>query len=331
MAAVARTPGKLVALGEYAVLDGAEALVLAVDRYCEAAVERSTDEECRLEIRAGDTRTLRFAPGQASGVPLVDLVTGAPAAPAWRGRIDSSAFYAGGRKLGLGSSAAALCAWAGAWRAYETTVGGRTQPPLTLERLIDLHQRFQGGGSGLDVAASLHGGALTFAAKRDGSVRVGSVRLPNGVGFAGIFAGQSASTPELIARYAAWKQGRPAEAADRIRALAAIAAAGCAAAREDDARRFLDAIDAYGAALAELGTAIGADIVTADHRAIGVEARKYGVAYKVSGAGGGDLGIAFAADVGALDAFCAALTERNFLTIGLRLAEHGLVIEEREQ
>jgi phosphomevalonate kinase len=30
----ARAPGKVVVLGEYAVLDGAPALVLAVDRYC---------------------------------------------------------------------------------------------------------------------------------------------------------------------------------------------------------------------------------------------------------------------------------------------------------
>ena len=38
MAIVARAPGKLVALGEYAVLEGAPAIVLAVDRYCEATL-----------------------------------------------------------------------------------------------------------------------------------------------------------------------------------------------------------------------------------------------------------------------------------------------------
>ena len=37
----ARAPGKLVALGEYAVLDGAPAVVLALDRYAEVAIADS--------------------------------------------------------------------------------------------------------------------------------------------------------------------------------------------------------------------------------------------------------------------------------------------------
>ena len=66
----------------------------------------------------------------------------------------------------------------------------------------------------------------------------------------------------------------------------------------DDAAGWLEAIAAYGRGLQELGVAIGADIVTAEHREIGEDARRHGVAYKVSGAGGGDLGLACAADVG---------------------------------
>ena len=38
---VARAPGKLVALGEYVVLDGAPAVVLAIDRYAEASIDAS--------------------------------------------------------------------------------------------------------------------------------------------------------------------------------------------------------------------------------------------------------------------------------------------------
>ena len=68
--------------------------------------------------------------------------------------------------------------------------------------------------------------------------------------------------------------------------------------RADDAAAWLEAFAAYGRGLQELGEAIGAEIVTAEHREIGEEARRYGVAYKVSGAGGGDLGLACAADYG---------------------------------
>ena len=51
----ARAPGKLVALGEYAVLDGAPAVVLALDRYAEVSIEPSDDGACRLVTRSAAT------------------------------------------------------------------------------------------------------------------------------------------------------------------------------------------------------------------------------------------------------------------------------------
>jgi phosphomevalonate kinase len=196
--------------------------------------------------------------------------------------------------------------------------------------LISLHRRFQGGsGSGLDVAASLLGGAIVFRLEPLGVPHVGSVRLPNSVGFAGIFAGRSASTPELLARYRAWGADRPKQAAEEQRRLRSIAEAGCAAVRGDDADAFLRAITDYGRGLQSLGVAIGAQIVTAEHRHIGEQAERHGVAYKVSGAGGGDLGIAFATDLQALDAFKKSVSSNSFRVVDFCLAERGLVVEER--
>src|SRR5690606_9774038 len=108
-----------------------------------------------------------------------------------------------------------------------------------------------------------------------------------------------------------------------------IAAAGCAAVRAGDGPGFVDAVVEYGVGLQDLGGAIGADIVTAEHRRIGAHAREYGVAYKVSGAGGGDLGIALATDAGALDAFKRFMDEQGFGVVNLKVAEEGLVLEER--
>jgi len=327
---VARAPGKLVALGEYAVLEGAPAVVLAVNRYVEATIAASPDRMCRLAVRAAEVTEVRFAPGASSGVELVDLVAAAADPPlAWHASIDSSALYAGATKLGLGSSAAALTAWAGAFAAFAKGQG-RTLPELTLAGLIDLHRAFQGGrGSGLDVAASLQGGAIAFTLGRDGMPQVGSVRVPNGVGFAGIFPGRSASTPEFLARYRAWQRERPAEAAAMLGRLRGLAEAGVAALRADDAAAWLEAFVGYGRGLEDLGEAFGAEIVTAEHRQIGEEARRFGVAYKVSGAGGGDLGLACAADFGALAAFTKSVGNRGFRVINVSLAEHGLVVQER--
>jgi phosphomevalonate kinase len=330
VAIAARAPGKLVALGEYAVLEGAPALVLAVDRYASAEISPSEDGACHLRTSFPRALERAFEPGQASGSELVDLVVAPhPVATAWRGALDSSAFYDGSTKLGIGSSAAALCAWAGAWAAYARGAGLPVPPP-TLDALIALHRRFQGGkGSGIDVAASFCGGALEFALGPAGSARVGSVRLPNSVGFAGIFAGRSASTPELVAHYRAWRGSRPAEAAAIHRRLSATAEAGCTAARGNAAGAFVEAIAEYGRGLQDLGVAIGADIVTAEHREIGETALRHGVAYKVSGAGGGDLGLACALDAQALEAFKTSVGSRGFRVIDFGLAESGLLVDER--
>ena len=327
---VARAPGKLVALGEYAVLDGGPAVVLAVDRFVEVELAPNAAGICRLTTRSAETAERAFAPRESSGAGLVDLVAAAvtPALP-WTATIDSRALFAGREKLGLGSSAAVLCAWAGAFAAYARAQGRAVADP-SLVGLIDLHRAFQGGrGSGLDVAASYLGGAVRFSLDAAGVPQVGSVRLPNGVGFAGIFAGRSASTPELVAHYRAWRRNRPAEGAALLRRLTGIAEAGCAAARGDDAAAWIEAFTAYGRGLADLGEAIGVEIVTAEHRQIGDEAGRLGVAYKVSGAGGGDLGLACATEPQALAAFTKRITDRGFRVINVSLAEHGLVVQQR--
>ena len=282
-------------------------------------------------MRAPDAVERRFVPGAASGAPLVDLVTATVEPPlAWSASIDSQAFFSTSTKLGLGSSGAVLCAWSAAFRAFARSAG-RAAPELGVAALIELHRRFQGGtGSGLDVAASYTGGAISFSLAGSGLPQIGSVRLPNSVGFAGIFAGRSASTPGLVARYRAWCRDRPREAAVLKRRLTAPAEAGVEALRANDAAAWLEAFAAYGLGLEELGEAIGVEIVTAEHREIGEEARRHGVAYKVSGAGGGDLGLACAADPQALEAFRKSIGDRGFRVINVSLAEHGLLVAQRD-
>lgn len=323
----AEAPGKLALLGEYAVLWGAPALVLAVDRRCRAEIGASPDETCRLETRSPAARRVEAAVAGPCGIPLVDLVLESwppsPEAGAWNGLLDSSAFYFGDAKLGLGSSAAALVAFAAAWTARL----GLPRPPL--ERLVELHRRFQNGaGSGLDVATAVTGGVIEFRLDSNSLPLVGSVRMPNSVGFASIFAGRSASTPDFVARYRAWRNERPREAEERQRMMESIAEAGCAAVREGDGRELLRAVDRYGEELDRLGRAMDADVVTAEHRAIRELARRFGLAYKVSGAGGGDLGLAVGENPEALAAFARTADENGYMAANLHLDEKGLVVEE---
>ncbi|MFO7287524.1 MAG: hypothetical protein C0P79_011770 [Gammaproteobacteria bacterium] len=324
----ARAPGKAVVLGEYAVLHGAPALVVAVDRRATVTIAPSGKPVNVVETRASEVRVFEASPGRETGVALVDLVVGERPRDRepWHATLDSTAFFQGARKLGLGSSAAVLTAFACAWAAW-------TQAPRpSREALIALHRRFQGGsGSGLDIAASLAGGAIVYRLDGADVPHVSSVQLPNGVGFAGVFAGRSASTPDLLARYYSWRAEKPEEAAARQRALRQISQLGCAAAERGESEDFLRAIDQYGRELDALGRAIGADIVTAEHRALAETARRFGVIYKVSGAGGGDLGLGLATDSEALAAFKTAAAEQGFPVVDLGLDRCGLIIEERAQ
>lgn len=327
----ARAPGKLVVLGEYAVLDGAPALVMAVNRHCRATIGPAVGEACRLRARAADTATFEFPPGRASGSALVDALLGAwPfARGAWDASLDSTEFHAGGVKLGLGSSAAALVAFAGVYAAY-LRADGQPTPDLTPSDLIDAHRAFQGGaGSGLDVAAALTGGVIEYRLDEAGMPHIGSVRLPNSVGFAGVFAGHSASTPDFVSQYRRRLTEPPV--AGLRHAMEGVAARGLVAAREDDGQAFLEAVSEYGRCLDALGRAMRADIMTADHRGIEAEAARAGVVYKVSGAGGGDIGLAFADDLDALAAFVSRVVERGFQVLDMTVDEQGLTVEEHAQ
>jgi phosphomevalonate kinase len=112
------------------------------------------------------------------------------------------------------------------------------------------------------------------------------------------------------------------------RTLGGVAAAACDAASLGSCDDFLAAVAEYGVRLEELGLAMRADVVTSEHGRIGIAARKYGVVYKVSGAGGGDLGLAMSAHEDSLSAFTGAVAGMGFEVVDVAIDQQGLVVEE---
>lgn len=268
----ARAPGKLVLSGAYAVLEGATALVAAVDRYVLADSARAPDLV---------TPEVRAAIGDAP-------------AP-W---FDAAALREGGQKLGLGSSAAILVASLGALALEkEPGLGASELAERVFARALAAHAEAQGGGSGIDVAASTYGGVLA-ARRTSGGLALRAVTLPSELRVHVLSLGRAASTPELIGRVRALRERDPTLHTACLAAQAAASEAAVDAVDAGDAPAFVRALRAQTAALTRLGEAAGAPIVTSELRELEALAEQAGAALLPSGAGGGDvaLWVSLAAD-----------------------------------
>jgi phosphomevalonate kinase len=255
-------PGKLVLTGAYAVLAGAPAIAIAASRGAIADGSR----------------------GAASPTPEVRAALGDLAAP----QVDASAMFSGGRKLGLGASAAILVA---SVAAHEAASGADLASAVVRERIFararDAHARAQGGGSGVDVAASVHGGAIRYVVGEP----VRAVALPPGLGVHVFACAHSARTSEL--RASVDRLARADERAHRacMDALCASARGGADAVDRQDGAAFVDALRRTARSLARLGAAAGVPIVPAGFDDLEAIASRDEAAFAVSGAGGGDVAV----------------------------------------
>jgi len=324
---VSRAPGKLVVLGEYAVLNGAPAMVLAVNRYCYAEINPSKDDYCRLIVRTTQDQTVKFEQGMPSGFEIVDTILRFfPGPRTYSAELDTSELFKDGIKIGLGSSAAVVTAWAGAWMAFsgQDLVAADRK---TLRTFVGLHRAMQGGaGSGVDVSASLYGGVTHFQLDDCAEPHASALQLPKGVVFAGVFTGSAATTSDYLKRYKQWQVEAPGEAEIQQRVMVEISKNGISAADTNDADGFLEAIVEYGRALEMLGTKMGAKIFTQEHCHVKRTAELLGVSYKMSGAGGGDVGLAFSSDLDALEEFKKRV-DKEYCVLELEIDTNGLHVE----
>lgn len=334
----ASAPGKLVLTGEYAVLEGAPALVLAVDRRAQVRLEARSDQAIVIDapeldvmgatarLDAGGRLVLDDA-GLAAGGRLalfgciVESVAARGPLPGFHAWLDTRSFFSSGppqRKLGLGSSAAIGVALGGALHA----LAGLERP--SADCLIAAHRRAQGGfGSGLDIAASLVGGLVSYV-WHDGQPQVTPAAWPAGIEFCCAWSGRSASTGVFLRGLADWRARAPARYAALMGDLAGCAQVAAGALLEQRTDALIEAIDAYAAGLARLGAASGLDVMSAEHRALRAVAADCGVAYKPCGAGGGDVGVAVGADTARMSAFRRGVLRAGLQVLDLQPAPQGL-------
>jgi len=317
-------PGKAFLLGEYAVLEGAPAVVAAVTCRARAWYEAGA--------RAGSPLTEEVARATAAELSVEELPAADRDRAAGSVLADTNAFHDGaGRKLGTGSSAAVAAAATAVWldRASHQRTGRAFDASAQdardhLYRVADdAHRRWQGGvGSGADVAAAVHGGLIQFCRRAGAAAVVEPLRAPEGLTVLFFAAGSSASTVALVSEVKAFAKAAPAAYAGHVAHLHELASRGAAALRAAETGPFIAAVAGYGQALASLGQDAGAPIVLPSFAAAGTLAIALGGAAKPSGAGGGDIGVAAFADAAASRTFAARLPKLGLipLPLGLDLA-----------
>ncbi|MDB4972162.1 MAG: Phosphomevalonate kinase [Myxococcaceae bacterium] len=308
----ASAPGKLMISGEYAVLEGAVAIVASVD--VRAHARWVDDATAILPPEARETRNLaELALGTLKG----NLT------------IDASDLRKSGRKLGLGSSAAASAAVAGAVLASH---GQDLTDPAVQRRVLELalagHKAIAPEGSGADVAASSLGGFVRFRLENGQLAEAERVEFPKAIATRVVWTGKEARTSEFV-RAVREFEARDARAfaflRDDLRDQAARFAEAIA---QGDVSSVIAAAAAYGLGMGQLGRSAGVDIVTAELAKIAVLAKRHGGAAKPSGAGGGDVAIALFPDEESAQAFDSACDEASLDRLDLRLGAPGVCREQ---
>jgi phosphomevalonate kinase len=299
----ARAPGKIVMSGAYAVLEGAPAVVTAVDRYVIADTARAA-ELLTPEVKAAlrDQKAPWF---------------------------DASALRGDNGKLGLGSSAAILVASYGAVAAEKKKELSEEQLRAeVLEPCLAAHRAAQGGGSGVDVAASVLGGTL-IAAKNGNSLATRSIELPAGLHFEVLFAGAPASTSELVGKVRAFKARSPHSYSAVMENLVLAAEDAERAFDEGSATDVIRALRDQLRGLTDLGEHAGIRIVTREVARLADVASEEDAVILPAGAGGGDVTL-YIGEKAPSARLSAAFDAERQLRLGLALGARGLHLVAEE-
>lgn len=346
---VASAPGKAVLLGEYAVLDGAPALVQAVNRRCTARLVPVAGQIGRVEALQLDSRPVRFVldghgrprwqddfpPGFAPAAAVIESVLEYIGRHAGRVvpfalRIDSGALFSGATKLGIGSSGATAVAIDAVLKAafleHQGLAEKQESASAAVTRLRAAQQPDAArAGSGIDLAASLCGGMLQFRLAGD-AVELEAVRLPRDLSLVFVWAGRPAATSAFLDAWRQLESSSPGDHAELLATMRTLAEAGRRAVADADGAAFLDALAGYGCIMGKMNDLLGQEVMTAGHRHAAAAVQRMGGVYKPCGAGGGDIGLA-ASDEPDFGRRLRQLAP-DLTTLDLQPDEHGVRVEQ---
>lgn len=328
----ATVPGKAVISGEYAVLVGAPAIAVALDRRAVVTVETVTADYHVVSTPGFATGSWRFSTNDGGDITWHDelpeggltLVEAAFAAVDFDDReaksfsIDTGAFADDSTryKLGLGSSAAAISALV----AVLCELG---EKEIALgEAALAAHANFQSGlGSGVDIATSLAGGVIEY--RMGDAANLVRHSWPDDLFYAILWSGRPASTQARVTKFDRSNSNHPS-----VSALVAAASDVANTWAHQQSTNILVSLGAYTESLYQFNLAHGLGIFDAGHDTLYAASVSTDVLYKPCGAGGGDIGIALGLDASALEDYVAEVEKLGFRELSVAMDSNGVVISK---
>lgn len=261
-------PGKLMLLGEHAVVYGYPCLVTAIDKLLTVSVRKSTKSHDQIIApESSDTRYVEKA------IRLVRRKFPISGSLLIKTRSELGSY-------GLGSSSAVTVAVIKALTLWL----GKFLPNKSIFNLsYHVVRSVQGQGSGFDVAASLYGGIIFFDGKAKKVTDRFQINLPISVGYSSV----KAQTVHMVEKVGHLKKTRQKYVSSIFSSIASLVEKGAVALKEKNWRTFGQVMNENHKMLQLLGVStpkLDAMVSSA------CKAGAYGA--KLSGAGGGDCMIA---------------------------------------
>ena len=350
----AKVPGKLIILGEYAVLEGANAIVMAVDRYAIVTVEFSDQNDTCQLTSSLDLNPLRFNIDKMgkiipdSHIPqtmiskmnfsltAIERICDQMLQSGFQNtsfdlHIDTSQFYMNTqeKKLGLGSSAAMTVAIIAALARSSGLERQLFSTPFEFFKFaFRTHSLAQNNqGSGIDIAASVFGGIVFYNMLNQEKVRETGFEVQQniipGLYLLPIWTGISTSTQKLLVLLREYASENSVKYKKVMKKLTHLSNAGVQEYRLINLHSFLDIIQEYYQVLKDFSLMSGIPVISDIHGHIAKIVYAGGGFYKPSGAGGGDFGIAFFDTLERLENVKANLLSSKFEPVMLGISSQG--------
>ena len=317
-------PGKIVISGEYAVLDGAPAIVSTLKQKVNITIQKS-DKNHNIYTTSVLEGVFPFTMDDDANVLWLEADPGVfglllqyafkilkpKLKEKLRIAVDSSEFFRTTNdgvaiKLGIGSSAAVSVGITQALSQYQDI---RSSPENLLTQANSIHQGLQGiQGSGIDVTCCFADQGVIECTKDSVKNHTWSIlNWPNGLHLKALTTSQYGSTNRLVANYQRASNLYPKEFRSALDQFLDITQSLSNAWKSEDVDLIIDLLRAYDVQIKKLDKIGSIGIYTQVHEDIQNIASRHNVFYKPSGAGGGDIGLAFGSSLDALSDFSDAI------------------------